>query len=99
MAIYFLITYNYESQTHRNSPRLTLILQGGGKVPELSSGKYLWPQSALIYSTKVTAHYNQSKIKSLMVITKHHLWLEEENSKKKRISTPLSALRDIIKAE
>jgi hypothetical protein len=34
-----------------------------------------------------------------MVITKHHLWLQEENSKKKRICTPLNAVKDIIKAE
>jgi len=34
-----------------------------------------------------------------MVITKHYLWLEEESSKKKRTSTSLAALKDIIKAE
>ena len=47
----------------------------------------------------MVAHYNQLKVKSLLVITKRHVWLEDETPRKRNACLPLAALLHLLKAE
>lgn len=89
----------HERTAHRHSLRRARTFQVGGEVPALPGRKYQSVHSALIYSTKVSLHNNNNKSKSILVITKNTLWIEEEGKGKKRISFPMKQIVDILKCE
>jgi hypothetical protein len=88
-----------EGGTHRDSAGRGGAVQARGKVPAVLGRKYPCAHPALIYSTKVVVHFNQLKVKSLLAITKRHLWLEDETPRKRNACLPLSALLHVLKAE